>query len=86
MRFANRLAAAATTDNILNNPEPDILFKQFGESSLNFELRAWISDPQQRLRAESDLHFAIVDQFKEKNITIPFPQRDVHVKQFPGTS
>jgi small-conductance mechanosensitive channel len=78
------LEAARLTENVLDNPEPDVLFKQFGDSSLNFELRAWISDPQYRLRVESDLHFAIVDQFKERGITIPFPQRDVYIKQLPG--
>jgi len=78
------LEAARTTDGILKYPEPDVLFREFGDSSLEFELRAWIADPTQRLKAESDLHFAIVKQFKEHGITIPFPQRDVYIKQIPG--
>jgi potassium efflux system protein len=77
------LEAARTTEGILYNPEPDVLFSAFGDSSLNFELRAWVADPLQRLKAESRLHFAVVKQFKERSIAIPFPQRDVYIKQIP---
>jgi potassium efflux system protein len=77
------LEAALTTDGILDRPEPDVLFTAFGDSSLNFELRAWINDPMQRMKAESRLHFAVVEQFRERQITIPFPQRDVYIKQVP---
>jgi small-conductance mechanosensitive channel len=77
------LEAARSTEGVLDSPEPDVLFKEFGDSSLNFELRAWIAEPTQRLKIESALHFAVVRQFKEHDITIPFPQRDVYVKQVP---
>ena len=66
------------------NPEmpnvtaPFIRFTEFGESSLNFELLAWIPDCFQRFDVASELHFMIWHKFKEHNITIPFPQRDVH--------
>ena len=66
------------------NPEmpnvtaPFIRFTEFGESSLNFELLAWIPDCFQRFDVASELHFMIWHKFKEHNITIPFPQQDVH--------
>ncbi len=77
------LEAARATKDTLPAPEPDVLFKEFGDSSLNFELRVWIDDPGKRFVVESDLHFEIVKQFRDKQITIPFPQRDVYIKQIP---
>ena len=61
-----------------NVTAPFVRFTDFGESALNFELLAWIPDCFQRFDIASDLHFMIWDKFKEHNITIPFPQRDVH--------
>lgn len=61
-----------------NVTAPFIRFTDFAESSLNFELLAWIPDSTQRFDVASDLHFMIWHKFKEYNITIPFPQRDVH--------
>ncbi|KAF0192841.1 MAG: mechanosensitive ion channel [Gammaproteobacteria bacterium] len=60
-----------------------VLFLQFGESSLNFELRAHIRNIDKRLQVVSDLHFAIDDAFRREGIEIPFPQRDIHVKHLP---
>lgn len=57
---------------------PFVRFIAFGESSLDFELLAWIPDSFQRFDVASDLHFMIWDKFKEYGIKIPFPQRDVH--------
>lgn len=66
------------------NPEmpnvtaPFIRFTDFGESSLNFELLAWIPDSTHRFDVASDLHFMVWRKFKEYGIKIPFPQQDVH--------
>lgn len=57
---------------------PFVRFVGFGDSSLDFHLLAWIPDCFQRFDVASDLHFAIWHKFKAYNITIPFPQRDVH--------
>ena len=57
---------------------PFVRFISFRESSLDFELLAWIPDSFERFDVASDLHFMIWEKFKEYNITIPFPQRDVH--------
>ncbi len=58
---------------------PIVRFINFGESSLDFELLAWIPDLSQRLDVISDLHFMIDQKFREYNINIPFPQRDVYL-------
>ncbi|MCE2414554.1 mechanosensitive ion channel [Candidatus Poribacteria bacterium] len=64
--------------NISNVTAPFVRFINFGNSSLNFELLAWIPDSFQRFDVASDLHFIIWHKFKEHNITIAFPQLDVH--------
>ncbi len=58
---------------------PFVRFVKFGESSLDFELLAWLPDCFQRFDVASDLHFMIWEKFKAYNIKIPFPQRDVHL-------
>jgi small-conductance mechanosensitive channel len=65
---------------VLNTPEPVPYFIQFGESSLDFELRTWISDVDNRPRIKNELLLAIDRQFKEGGIEIPFPQRDLHFR------
>ena len=77
------LEAVRKTDLILSHPEPTILFREFGDSALNFQVLAWVRSPELRFRAESDLHFAIVEEFNRRGIIIPFPQRDVYIKQMP---
>ena len=60
-------------------PAPFVLFKEFADSSLNFELRCHIRNIDNRLRVVSDINFAIDKAFREAGISIPFPQRDVHI-------
>lgn len=60
--------------------EPKVLFMGFGESSLDFELRAFIQNIDERLQVVSDINFAIDAAFREHHIEIPFPQRDLHVR------
>jgi small-conductance mechanosensitive channel len=74
------LAVAAGAGSILTDPAPEVRLESFGESSLNFSLLGWIANPSQDLRAASDLRFAIEAAFRAGGITIPFPQRDVHVR------
>jgi potassium efflux system protein len=62
-----------------NSPDPVVLFRGFGESSLDFEIRAHLYDIHKRLQTISDVNFAIDKAFRENNIEIPFPQRDLHI-------
>jgi small-conductance mechanosensitive channel len=65
------------------SPEPTVLFRGFGDSSLDFELRVHLYEIDRRLSTISDLNFAIDKAFREEGVEIPFPQRDVHVKSLP---
>lgn len=65
-------------------PDPFVLFMGFGDSSLDFELRCYIKDVDTRLRSRSDLNFAIDAAFRAHGVQIPFPQRDVHVRDYPS--
>jgi small-conductance mechanosensitive channel len=60
-------------------PEPICLFVGFGDSSLDFQLRAWTAESA-FMRTASDLRFAIVRKLAEAGIVIPFPQRDLHLR------
>jgi len=65
------------------SPKPLVLFRGFGDSSLDFELRVHLYDVDRRLSTISNINFAIDKAFREEGIEIPFPQRDVHVKTLP---
>lgn len=72
---------ATGNPGVLKNPKPDVLFDEFGDSSLNFIFRVWTSDYSDTPGIlKSELYFAIFKKFKEHNIEIPFPQRDIHLK------
>lgn len=64
---------------VLNQPHPKVLFTGFGDSSLDFELRVWVDDLWDRELVLSDLRFELDAAFREHNIVIPFPQRDIHL-------
>lgn len=60
-------------------PEPKVLFLSFGDSALLFELRVFIKNIDQRFQVTSDMNFLIEEVFRNNNIQIPFPQRDIHI-------
>ncbi len=66
--------------DVMRKPAPHVIFKDFGNSSLDFELRFYIRDIDQRLRIASEMRFAIKKTFDAAGIEIPFPQRDVHIR------
>jgi small-conductance mechanosensitive channel len=66
---------------IHNEPEPFVFFRDFGDSSLDFEIGFWTSDNLANEFIKSDLRFEINRKLAENNITIPFPQRDIHIKE-----
>ena len=65
-------------------PQPYVVFMDFGDSALLFQLRFYVRNVDSRLSIMSDVRFAIDAAFREAGITIPFPQRDVHVVQASG--
>jgi small-conductance mechanosensitive channel len=75
------IAAGKSNSHVLENPAPNVFLKQFGESSLEFELIVWSSEMSHRpSRFRSDLNFAIEEKLREAGIEIPFPQRDLHIR------
>ena len=63
---------------------PRVLFRSFGESALQFELWCVVKDVNLKSIVQSDLNFAIDAAFREHNISIAFPQRDLHIKGLEG--
>lgn len=68
---------------ILRYPEPFVVWNDYGASSLDFDVRGYVSDITSGLGVRTDLRFAIFKALKEAGVEIPFPQRDVHVKSWP---
>jgi small-conductance mechanosensitive channel len=64
---------------ILAHPEPSAFFLGFGESSLDFELRAWVGDGNRLSAVKSEVAVALSEAFEASGIEIPFPQRDLHI-------
>ena len=64
---------------ILDEPKPFVFFKDFGESSLDFEVRGFISQVRETFLVRSELRILIFKKLKEAGIEIPFPQRDLHI-------
>ena len=76
--------AARSSGRVLNDPEPRCLMTGFGDNSVNLELRFWINDPSNGVgNARSEVLLSIWDRFKEAGISIPFPQRDLHIRSVP---
>ena len=69
--------------HILPEPASRITFDQFGDSSLNFSIRAFLSTLDNRLDTIHTLHEMINDRFNEAGIEISFPQRDLHIRTLP---
>lgn len=73
--------AAKFVDRVLDNPKPVCNLTEFGDNSVNFQLRFWISDPTNGVgNVKSQVLLNLWDALKENNIEIPFPQRDLHIR------
>lgn len=67
--------------DVCKSPEPRVRFRAFGDSSLDHELLCWVEKPVLRGRVLHRLNTAVYKRFLQESIEIPFPQRDVHVRQ-----
>ncbi len=74
------IASARENSKIAKEPAPQVLFLNFGESALEFELRVWVLDADYRLVVSSEIHQEIDRRFREAKIEIAFPQRDLHLR------
>jgi len=75
------IAAGKSHPHVLEDPAPSVFLKQFGESTIDFELIVWSREMSHRpSRFKSDLNFAIEEKLREAGIEIPNPQRDIHIR------
>ena len=75
------LRAAADSPRVLDNPKPNVWLKAFGDSAVEHEILAWISDPEGGVgNVRSDVLNRLWVLFKDNNIEIPFPQREVRIR------
>ena len=84
MVMSTLIESAKVHEQVLNKPVPEVIFSDFGESTLDFELRVWTMDANSRLRIASELRLEINKRFQEANIEIAFPQRDIHIRSLEG--
>ena len=86
-RLATELLYNVAHENqsVLSEPEPFVVFKQFGESTLDFELRCFVPSLTAFRTIAHELNTAIDDAFKAHNIEIAFPQRDLHIRSVETT-
>jgi small-conductance mechanosensitive channel len=78
------LDAAKSAKRVLEHPEPLCLLKEFGDSSINLEIRMWIEDPRNGTQnVKSEVLLGVWDRFTAAGIKFPFPQRDVHIVSMP---
>lgn len=81
------LEVARRHPDVLTQPAPDVVFVEFADSSLNFELRVFtVRQVQTPGKLKSDMLFAIFRAFAENGIEIPFPQRDLHLRSVSATA
>jgi len=74
------LKIAKENPDVVDDPEPHVVFKEFGGSSLNFELRVYIANRMIWIHLVHSLHMTIDQEFRKAGIEIAFPQRDLHLR------
>jgi len=74
------LRVAEASSHVLDDPEPMVVFKGFGDSSLDFELRVYIPSIDHYVTAWHEINRAIDREFRKASIEIAFPQRDLHLR------
>jgi len=89
LRLAQKLMieAAKESPRVLEEPAPVCWITGFGDSSIDHEVRFWITDPEGGVgNIKGGVFLSIWDKFQEAGIEIPFPQRDVHVRDLPDAA
>jgi len=80
------LQCAHASPRVIAEPKPAVRLMEFADSGIELQLRVWIADPEKGTGAvKSEINLAIWRAFKQAGITIPYPQRDVHLKTKSGS-
>ncbi len=78
------IEAASAPSRVLKSPGPTVWLREFGESSVDHDILVWISDPESGVgNVQSEILNRLWVLLKENGISIPFPQRDLHIKELP---
>lgn len=75
------LGVAASVDWIAKDPAPKVVVKNFGESSVDLQLRVWINDARKRMDTISYITDQVKDAFDREGVEIPYPKRDIYITQ-----
>ncbi len=80
--LVTRILTQIAMDNpfVMKFPAPAVLFTNFGASSLDFELRCWVADIDNRLKIKNEINREVDRLFRENDIEIPFAQHDLHIR------
>jgi small-conductance mechanosensitive channel len=79
------LQAARETPRVLESPAPTVWLNAFGESAIQFEIQIWIDDPEEGIgNIRSDVLKRLLVLFRDNGIRLPYPQRDLRVKEWPA--
>lgn len=78
------LRIAQEMPEVMDDPAPQVDFRDFGDSALIFRIRFWVSSPDYWLTAPTECRFRIDEEFKKHGIEIAFPQRDIHIRSASG--
>jgi small-conductance mechanosensitive channel len=70
-------------EEIMKKPEPRVYLQTFGDSSVDFRVLFWVDNYDLWIEIRNQVMFGIFKSFKENGIEIPFPQRDLHLKNIP---
>ncbi len=71
-------------DRVVHDPPPQIHFSAYGDSTLDFTIWVFVKTPTDRVPATHELNSAILETFQQHGIELPFPQRDLHLKDWPA--
>ncbi|MDY6932308.1 MAG: mechanosensitive ion channel, partial [Halobacteriota archaeon] len=74
------LEIAEEAPEVLNDPQPDVFFVDFGDSSLNFVLISWIGNVRRKMEVIDHINCKIKNRFEEEGIDIPFPIRTIYMQ------
>ena len=77
---ASLLQVAQEHSEVLSKPSPDVYFRGFGDNAIEFDLLVWIRSPERHLAIRSSLYFQIEEILRQHEISIPYPQRDLHLR------
>ena len=75
------MQVANTTEWVAEDPPPKVVVRNFGESSVDLQVRVWIKDARQRMNTISHITDAVKEAFDAAGIEIPYPKRDINIIQ-----